>query len=154
MTRHAIMMILASAASFTALACGPSDVEEVVGSYQGSSELFNATNFGMNTQSVEDVITITPLLDNESEVLIGLDSDCALRATVSEGELTIASQECRAETQNTSDVWVYEGDGSADGESLTLDLDGTFERVYMAGPLMTPPLKGTHSLKFEGTRQR
>ena len=138
------------------MACGEG-IEDTWGSYEGTSEFYNATNFGMTTQTKEDVITITPRGGGESdveEVWLGLDSDCVLSATVGdEGALTVADQACTFGGANSTDTWIYSGTGSASGDQLTLNLQGTFRRVYMAGPLMSPPLEGNHKLTFSGNRQ-
>lgn len=139
------------------MGCGEG-IEDAWGSYEGTSEFYNATNFGMTTQTREDVITITPRggAENkgEEEVWIGLDSDCVLSATVGEeNALTISEQSCTFGGPNSTDTWIYSGTGSASEEKLTLKLSGTFERVYKAGPLMSPPLEGNHRLSFDGSRQ-
>ena len=135
--------------------CGDA-VEETWGSYEGTSEFYNATNFGMTTQTQEDVITITPRGGAQSEgeeILIGLDSDCVLSATVGdEGALTITNQACTFGSPNSTDTWNYSGTGTAAEDRLSLELQGTFRRVYMAGPLMSPPLEGNHKLTFSGNR--
>ncbi len=132
--------------------CGDA-LDDTLGVYEGTSELYNATNFGMNNQTQSDVIAITTSGESEEQVLIGLSSDCALIASVSEATLTVARQSCTFEAPNSTDTWFYEGTGKIDERTLTLNLGGTFTRVYMAGPLMTPPLEGNHRLDFTGMRQ-
>lgn len=139
-------------AIFALSGCGDA-FDDVLGTYKGTSELYNATNFGMNTQTEQDVITITTSSSNEEQVIIGLDPSCSIIASVEDQTLTIASQACKFEAPNSSDTWNYEGSGTITDASLTLNLKGTFSRVYMAGPLMTPPLEGNHRLDFTGTRQ-
>lgn len=125
--------------------------DEVMGAYKGTSTLYNATNFGMTNQTVEDVITVTS--PDKEKVFIGLDPTCVLMASVEDETLTIAKQSCMFSGQNSTDTWFYEGTGMASGGALTLNLSGTFTRVYMAGGIMTPPLNGNHKLDFTGTRQ-
>mgnify|MGYP000073603901 CR=1 FL=1 len=138
--------------ALTLCACGPLG-EDLWGSYDGTSERYNATNFGMTTQTVEDVISVTPKSGSEDVVLVGLESNCVIEATFSkDGALSFTNQVCTFGATNSTDTWVYEGTGQVEDDKLTLELKGSFERVYKAGPAMLPPLEGNHRLTFSGTR--
>ena len=123
----------------------------IVGSYDGSAELYNATNFGMVTHTTQSVITVAPIEGEPLIVLVGIDSDCALRAQVSDDDtqITIPTQTCAWSTPTTMELWVYQGEAQLDGDLLSLDLEGTFTRAYPSG---SPPLQGRHTLSFSGDR--
>ena len=128
---------------------------EVVGTYEGTVELYNAVGFSMVTQVELGVISILPVSQSESEVWVGLSGECVLRGVL-QGErgVTVTKQACQYELQNASDEWFYEGSGEVSEEGvLTLTLSGEFTRTFKLGPLFTPPpVNGLHRMSFTGKR--
>lgn len=141
------------ALALTSVGCGGDDYTGV-GAYEGSLELYNATNFGMTTNTRPGVITVTPASgDDPNAFIIGVDENCFVRATLSGASLTVPNQTCEFSTARADDAWDYEGTGTLDeGQMrLTLELSGTFVRTYTDNS-GSPPLMGNHTLKFEGAQ--
>lgn len=144
---------VASAMILLTLCVGCGGLSDVLGSYEGTSTSYNATNFGMVTESFDDVVTVTPIEESE-DVWVGVSARCAVRATVDDLALSVGVQSCTWRGPNSTDTWTYQGTGSvSESGTLMLNLTGTFSRVYDIGPLMTPPLEGNHKLDFSGQRQ-
>lgn len=147
-------LYLTTAALLSALSvagCGGAGrLPEVAGSYDGTSEVYNATNFGMRTFYEEQVITVAPIPDDDARVFVGIDSHCALEASVDDLSITVMEQTCEWETATTSESWTYAGGGSVtENGSLMLALGGSYTRTYKDN---SPPLEGNHRLTFEGER--
>lgn len=125
-----------------------------IGAYEGSAELFNATNFGMTTNTRPAVVTLTPAAgDDANAYILGVNEDCFVRATLDGTTITVSNQTCEFSTARADDAWNYEGSGTLDEAQLrlTLELSGTFTRTYTDNS-GSPPLEGNHKFTFEGTQ--
>ena len=136
----------------TCAGCGGTELPEVMGTYDGTAELYNATNFGMVTNEDETVISVTPLEDDPLTAVIGIDRRCSLTASIDqETTVQVAEQTCEWETPITIESWQYAGEGLVSGATLTLELSGEFTRTYTDNS-GRDPLTGNHSLTFQGQR--
>ncbi len=134
------------------VACG--DDYTGVGAYEGSAELHNATNFGMNTNTRPAVVTLTPAAgDDANAYILGVNENCFVRATLDGTSLTVSQQTCDFSTARADDSWNYEGTGTLDeGQMrLKLELSGTFTRTYTDNS-GTPALMGNHKFTFDGSQ--
>lgn len=130
--------------------CGDA-LEDALGAYEGEGKYYNVTSFGMVTTLKTVTLSVTPA-SSGGGVILGLDERCALAATLDGQSLQIASQTCEFEVQRSRDAWIYEGSGSVSGDTLTLELKGTYTRTYTDAS-GTPALEGRHELSFSGERQ-
>ena len=124
--------------------CGEPDLG--LGTYEGQVELYNATSFAMRTDEEQALVALTR--DPSGQVFVGINSRCAFEASLDGGSLTVPKQTCVWEGQRTNDSWEYEGSGTIEGEVLTLELSGGFERTYKDG---SAPLSGNHRYTFMGS---
>ncbi len=84
------------------LCVGCAGVEALYGTYDGSAELFNATNLGMRTNMQDYLVTLTQ--EPDASLVLGLTSKCSVRVTLEEasGALTVEPQTCMWDGQRTT----------------------------------------------------